>query len=85
MPIRFTSAPSDSDGKMKVRTSRARPGFMKTYADQMKCFYTNHPPVPKYWYYKLPDAVLEVDDKIVLSIDRNITNYNPKFLTPSAE
>lgn len=72
-------------GYMTVRTSRARPGFMKIYADQLKCFYTNHPFVPDYWYYKLPDDVLEVDDKIVLSIDRNITNFNPRFLTPSAE
>lgn len=72
-------------GYMTVRTSRAWPGFMKIYADQIKCFYTNHPTVPNYWYYKLPDDVLEVDDKIVLSIDRNITNFNPRFLTPSAE
>ncbi len=72
-------------GYMTVRTSDAWPGFMKLYADQLKCFYTNHPSVPNYWYYKLSDDVLEVNDKIVLSIDRNITNYNPRFLTPSAE
>ena len=72
-------------GYMTVRTCDAWRGFMKIYADQLKCFYTNHPTVPKYWYYNLPDDVLEVDDKIVLSIDRNITNYNPRFLTPSAE
>lgn len=72
-------------GYMTVRTDHAWPGFMKLYGDQLKCFYTNHPTVPNYWYYKLPDDVLEVDDKIVLSIDRNITNFNPRFLTPSAE
>lgn len=75
----------DIPGHTTVRTSRAWPGYMKIYADQLKCFYTNHPSVPDYWYYKLPDDVLEVDDNIVLSIDRNVTNYNPRFLTPSAE
>ena len=67
------------------RISDAYPGFMQLYADQINCFYTNHPSVPDYWYYKLPDDVLEVDDNVVLSIDRNVTNYNPRFLTPSAE
>lgn len=72
-------------GYMSARLDNSWPGFMKVYADQINCFYTNHPSVPDYWYYKLPDDVLEVDDNVVLSIDRNVTNYNPRFLTPSAE
>lgn len=67
------------------RISDAYPGFMKLYADQINCFYTNHPSVPNYWYYKLPDDVLEVDENFVFDLDRNCTNYNPRFLTPSAE
>lgn len=75
----------DIPGHTTARTSDADPEIMKTHVDDMNGFCTNHPSVPDYWYYKLSDDVLEVNDKIVLSIDRNVTNYNPRFLTPSAE
>ena len=72
-------------GHTALRMYDEYPGFMQMYLNQMLSFYTNHPSVLNYWYYKLPDDVLEVDENFVFDLDRNCTNYNPRFLTPSAE
>lgn len=68
-----------------VRLDDANPDFMKDYLDQMLAYFTNRPPVPKHWYYKLPDDVLEVDEGYVYELDRCCTNYNPRYLTPATE
>lgn len=72
-------------GHKTVRLDDANPCFMKDYLDQMLAYFTNRPPVPKHWYYKLPDDVLEVDEGYVYELDRCCTNYNPRYLTPATE
>lgn len=74
-----------SPGHKTVRLDDANPDFMKDYLDQMLAYFTNRPPVPKHWYYKLPDDMLEVDEGYVYELDRCCTNYNPRYLTPATE
>ena len=72
-------------GHTALRMYDEYPGFMQMYLNQILSFYTNHPVVPNYWYYKLPDDVLEVDEDYVFNLDRNCTNYNPKYLIPNTQ
>ncbi|MBO7446901.1 hypothetical protein J6U78_01045 [bacterium] len=74
-----------SPGHETVRLDDAKPAFMQIYLDQMLAYFTNRPPVPKHWYYKLPDDVLEVDKQYAYWLDRCSTNYNPRFLPPATE
>ena len=72
-------------GHATARTSDAYHGYMKLYKDQMDYFYTHHPKIPDYWYYKLPDDVQEVDPSIVLDLDRNRTRINPRYPSSGIE
>lgn len=69
-------------GHKTVRTYDGYANFMNVFRAEMSAYYTNRPAVPDYWYYKLPDDVLEFDASIAYDLDRNCTNFNPRYLTP---
>lgn len=70
-------------GHKTVRTYDGYANFMNAFRAEMAAYYTNRPAVPDYWYYKLADDVLEFDASVAYDLDRNCTNFNPRYLTPS--
>ena len=70
-------------GHKTVRTYDGYANFMNVFRAEMSAYYTNRPAVPDYWYYKLPDDVLEFDASVAYDLDRNCTNFNPRYLIPS--
>ncbi len=70
-------------GHETIRTDNSYKNYMQDYSREMLSYYTNRPAVPDYWYYKLSDDVLEFNSGIAFELDRNCTNFNPRYLTPS--
>ncbi|MBO7435966.1 hypothetical protein J6U76_08265 [bacterium] len=70
-------------GHKTIRTDKSYKEYMQAYSREMLSYYTNRPAVPDYWYYKLPDEISNFTSRMAFELDRNCTNFNPRYLTPA--